>query len=117
MRTFIIAFILLSATSTYAQQFLPGSFIDNTYRGSMLNKIHPGDSTSKKKWFFSKYSGISTSFSFFKGGSATVVSVPVGLQLNRRLNDNLYAFAGVSVAPAYVNFNRSFISTEANKFT
>ncbi|HSU50046.1 MAG TPA: hypothetical protein VLJ41_05635 [Segetibacter sp.] len=117
MRTFIIAFILLSATSTYAQQFLPGSFIDNTYRGSMLNKIHQGDSTSKKKWFFSKYSGISTSFSFFKGGSATVVSVPVGLQLNRRLNDNLYAFAGVSVAPAYVNFNRSFISTEANKFT
>jgi hypothetical protein len=30
--------------------------------------------------------------------------------VNRRINDNISAFAGVSVAPAYINFNRSFMS-------
>jgi hypothetical protein len=56
----------------------------------------------------SKYTGISTSFSFFKGGNATIVSAPLGLQLNRRLNNNLFAFAGVSAAPSYVNFRSSY---------
>ncbi|MGI8638034.1 MAG: hypothetical protein ACR2KZ_21770 [Segetibacter sp.] len=116
MRTLILITILLSATSIHAQQLLPASFIDNTYRGSLANNVYQADISAKKKWFFSKYSGISTSFTFFKGGNATVVSAPVGLQLNRRLNNNLYAFAGVSVAPAYVNFNRSFMTTDATKF-
>ena len=71
--------------------------------------------SQNKKWFLTKYSGISTSFSFFKGGNATVFAVPVGLQINRRLNDNFYAFAGVSAAPAYINFNRSFLSGNGSK--
>ncbi len=116
MRTLILITILLSATSIHAQQLLPASFIDNTYRGSLADNVYQADISAKKKWFFSKYSGISTSFTFFKGGNATVVSAPVGLQLNRRLNNNLYAFAGVSVATAYVNFNRSFMTTDATKF-
>jgi hypothetical protein len=37
------------------------------------------------------------------------------LQLNRRLNNNYYAFAGISAAPAYINFNRSFLFSDANK--
>ena len=118
MRTLVLVTILLiSVTSLHAQQFLPGSFIDNNYRGGMLNKVYQSDSSAKKKkWFFSNYSGISTSFTSFKGGTATVVSAPIGLQLNRTINNNLYAFAGVSVAPAYVNFNRTFMTTDANKF-
>jgi hypothetical protein len=115
MRLIIFITLLLSVFTLQAQRFLPGSFIDNGYRGSFANNINPNDSTAKKKWFISKYSGISTSFTFFKGGNATVVSAPLGLQLNRRLNNNLYAFAGVSVAPAYINFNRSFINSDFNK--
>jgi hypothetical protein len=115
MRTIIFISILLSVTGLKAQRFLPGSFIDNTYRGGVISAVRQNDSASKKKWLFSKYSGISTSFTFFKGGSATVVSAPIGLQLNRRLNNNLYAFAGVSVAPAYVNFNQSFMTADFNK--
>jgi hypothetical protein len=120
MRTIIFITLLLSFSGLQAQRFLPGSFvpggfIDPTYRGSLLNNIRSNDSTSNKKWFVSKYTGISTSFSFFKGGSATVVSVPLALQLNRRLNNNLFAFAGVSVAPAYVNFNQSFMTADFNK--
>lgn len=114
MRTFIfISFFIITATAD-AQTFVPGSFIDNSYRGSLLNNFQVNDSAFKKKWFVSKYGGISTGFSFFKGGNATFVSAPVGLQLNRRLNNNLFAFAGVSAAPSYVNFN-SFMNTGFNK--
>lgn len=115
MRTIIIVALLVSFTGLKAQSFIPGSFIDNAYRGSFANNIHLNDSTAKKKWFVSKYSGISTSFTFFKGGNATVVAAPMGLQLNRRLNNNLYAFAGVSVAPAYVSFHSSFMNNNVNK--
>ena len=115
MRLIILITLLLSVSGLQAQRFLPGSFIDNGYRGSFANNINLNDSTAKKKWFLSKYSGISTSFTFFKGGNATVISAPLGLQLNRRLNNNLYAFAGVSIAPAYINFNRSFMASDFNK--
>jgi hypothetical protein len=115
MRIVILFTLLLSASALQAQRFLPGSFIDNNYRGSFVNSLRVNDSTAKKKWFVSKYSGISTSFSFFNGGNATVVSAPIGVQLNRRLNNNLFAFAGVSVAPAYINFNQSFMSGDFSK--
>ena len=64
----------------------------------------------KKKWFLTSYSNVGVGFNFFNGGTATVVSAPIGLQLNRQLNNNLYAFTGVSLAPTYVNFNRAFLS-------
>lgn len=115
MRIVILVALLLSVSALKAQTFLPGSFIDYNYRGSLMNNLRVNDNIANKKWFFSKYSGISTTFSFFRGGSATVVSVPIGLQLNRTLNNNLYAFAGVSLAPAYVNFNQSFLSADFNK--
>ena len=53
----------------------------------------------RKKWFLTSYSNIGIGLSFFNGRTATIVSAPVGLQLNHELNNNLYAFAGVSLAP------------------
>jgi hypothetical protein len=82
-------------------QTLKQSFKDSSY------SIQP---TQKKKWFLTSSSSIGIGFNFFNGGTATVVSAPVGLQLNHQLNNNLYAFTGVSLAPTYVNFNRSFLS-------
>ncbi|WP_315815089.1 hypothetical protein [Paraflavitalea speifideaquila] len=70
--------------------------------------IIPDSSNAKKKWSLSKYGGISTGFSFFNGGQATFLSAPIGIQLNRRLNNNLYAFTGLSIAPSYLNFNNGF---------
>src|SRR5437762_13611754 len=70
-----------------------------------------------KKWFLTSYSNIGIGFNFFNGGTATVVSAPVGLQLNRQLNNNLYAFTGVSLAPTYVNFNHSFLSPGIKPYT
>jgi hypothetical protein len=114
MRVAVVLVIMMTSITLKAQTFFPGSFVDYTQRQPFLNKNF-NDSALNKKWFLNKYSGISTSFSFFRGGNATTIAIPVGLQLNRRLNNNLYAFAGVSVAPAYVNFNRSFISADINK--
>jgi hypothetical protein len=51
----------------------------------------------------------------WKGGYATVVAAPIGLQLNRSINNNVSAFAGVSVAPAYINFGQRFMNTDINK--
>lgn len=115
MRTIIIIAIMFSVTALKAQTFLPGSFPGYTQRAAFANNIRLDDSLSKKKWSLSRYSGLSTSFTFFKGGNATIVAAPLGLQLNRRLTDNLFAFANVSVAPAYINFNRSFINMDFNK--
>jgi hypothetical protein len=111
----IILFTLLLSVSGLSAQLLPGSFINNAYRGGFAHNVAGSDSAPGKKWFISKYSSISTSFTFFKGGSATVVAAPMGLQLNRRLNNNLYAFTGISLAPAYVNFNRSFLAADFSK--
>src|SRR4051812_112154 len=117
MRNYIlIAILLFTVSAVNAQAFLPGSFIDYGYRGNPARNINFRDSSTNKKWFVSKYSGLSMSYSFFKGGNATVISAPLGLQLNRRLNNNLFAFAGVSVAPSYVNFNSSFMNSNFNKF-
>ena len=90
-------------------------FNNSAQRPLFARGINANDSAFNKKWFVTHYAGVSTSFSFYKGGNATVVSAPIGLQLNRRLNDNLYAFAGVSVAPAYINYNQTFLNPNINK--
>jgi hypothetical protein len=89
-------------------------YIQRETFGNNIRSIE--SSTSDKKWFVTSYTGISSGFNFFNGANATVLAVPIGLQLNRRLNNNLYAFTGVSLAPAYTNFNRSFLSSDFNKY-
>ena len=107
--------LIVLTTTLQAQTYLPGSFIDNSYRGALANNIHFNDSSSQKKWFLTRYTGISASYSFYKGGQASVISAPLAVQLNRRLNDNLYAFAGVTLVPSYINFRQSFVTADFNK--
>jgi hypothetical protein len=114
MRIIFTLFVLIFATSLKAQ-IVPLSFMDYTQRAAYANHHQFKDSIANKKWFLTSYSGISTSFVFYKGGNATLLSAPLGLQLNKRLNNNLYAFAGVSAAPAYINFNNAFLSANINK--
>ena len=115
MRIIFTLIILVLVTSLKAQTAVPLSFMNYKQRAAFSNNDHIKDSIANKKWFVSMYSGISAGFVFYKGGNATVLSAPVGLQLNRRLNNNLYAFAGVSAAPAYINFNNAFSSAGINK--
>lgn len=103
---YLLLFVFILGAGSAGAQIVPATFINNNYRGAALSSI-PSDS-SKKKWSVSKYSGINTSFSFFKGGNAMAISAPLGLQLNRLIRPNLYAFAGVSFMPSYINFNGSY---------
>ena len=112
----ILLFVLLIfSTGIKAQIFPPFGFTDHSQQLSFGNPHFADSTSSHNRWFFSHYSSVSTGFSFFNGGSARFLAVPFGLQLNRRLNNNLYAFAGVSAAPAYINFNRSFLSPDFSK--
>ncbi len=116
MRFFLILTILISAATVKAQSYLPLNFMDYSQRAAFAHHNRGNDSIADKKWFVSTYAGVSTSFTFYRGGNATIFSAPLSLQLNRRLNNNLYAFAAVSAAPAYVNFNNTFLTTDVNKF-
>ncbi|GAA3951255.1 hypothetical protein GCM10022209_55630 [Chitinophaga oryziterrae] len=58
-----------------------------------------------KKWFVTKYAGVSSGFVAFKGGSSSFLSVPLALQVNRQLTNNLYAFGSVSIAPYIFRYN------------
>jgi hypothetical protein len=115
MRTILIILILHFATAVKSQTTLPVSNMYHLQQRSFAGNILLKDSIPAKKWFVSKYFGISTSFGVFNGSTATVLSVPVGLQLNYRLSNNWYAFAGVAMAPAYINFNQSFLNTNSTK--
>jgi hypothetical protein len=114
MRITLLAFIFLSSVLVKAQTSSSIRLIDSLQKGTHENNSHAIKSAWNKKWFFSTYSGISTGFNFFRGSNAMVVAAPLGLELNRKLNDNLYAFAGIAITPAYVNFNRSFLSSNVN---
>ena len=112
-----IVFTLIATVlfiSLKAQTVLPGSFQNNIHEKVFDNK-NLYDSSAQKKWFLTKYTGIIAGYSFFRGGNAAVVAAPIGLQLNRRLNNNLYAFSGVSIAPAYINFNHALLYNDFNK--
>lgn len=116
MRPILLLVLMICAVGVKAQTFMPGNFMGSTYGRSLYRNSYLLDSSrSEKKWSLTPYGFISSDFYLFRGGNISLVSVPVGLQLNRRLSNNLYAFAGVSAAPAYVNFGRSFLSGDFNK--
>ncbi len=105
---FILAFSI-TTISLRAQTQLPLNFANYSQHQAYNNYHLSGDSNSlNKKWSFNKYMAVSTSFGFYNGGNSSAFSVPIGLQVNRRLNNNLFAFAAVSVAPTYFTSNRSF---------
>ena len=111
MRLFILVITLFFFVPAKSQTILSPGMGVYPQSTNFLNNSQTHDSLSTpKKWFFSTYSGLSTSVSFFKGGNATIFSAPMGLQLNRRLNNNLYAFANVTVAPSYISINPSYLT-------
>jgi hypothetical protein len=114
-RIILFAAILLATVAVKAQ--MPLSFGATNYMHPAFRHFsQAGDSnTTQKKWFFSKYAGLSTGFVAFNGGSGTYLSAPIGVQINRQLNNNLYAFAGVSVTPFYFHYNNAFYQPGINK--
>ena len=112
---FIVMFIVMAfATGLQAQTILPGSFQNNRYGSSFAPHKNSYDSGATKKWFVTRYTGITAGYRFFHGSGASFVAAPISFQLNHMLTNNLYAFAGITAAPTYINFNRAF-TTGLNK--
>lgn len=114
MQKLFIAALLLASAAVKAQSVLPAAA--NKQLQTVAPAVAQEDAVKAKNWFITRYAGINTGFSFFKGGNAFVTSMPVGVQLNRRITNNVYAFAGVQVAPSYINFNQSFLNTGLGKY-
>jgi hypothetical protein len=110
MRLFFLCLLVsVSYLSPKAQTHLPVAAMNYAQWMPFPTYSLTADSLhSNQKWFFSPYSSISAGFGYFNGAGASFVSAPVGLQLTRELNNNVYAFAGVSVAPTFFSFNRAF---------
>ncbi|MEO6455610.1 MAG: hypothetical protein ABIN97_16130 [Ginsengibacter sp.] len=115
MRIIFTFVIMVLANALKAQIILPGSFQNNAYGYTSAVTKSVYDSSRPKKWFLTTYTGINAGYSFFRHGGASYVAAPMGVQLNRRLSNNLYAFTGVTAAPSYFNFNRAFVTTDLNK--
>ncbi len=118
MRVLLIFLVVITSVSLKAQTpLLPGG-MNYSQRNDLTHYPSISDSSYRgKKWSLHKYAGISASYGYFNGGSGTVLSVPVGLQLNRRLTNNLYAFAGVEAAPAFTSFNQAFVNSNGYKYS
>ena len=110
----VLGVLIIILAETKAQNFVGGGFGNYRFRPTSLRQ---NDSSTNKKWSLNKYSGISTSFVGWKGGYATIFSAPLALQLNRKISDNVFAFAGVSVSPAYINFHQNFLTTDVSKYS
>ncbi len=111
MRTVITSLLLLLIFSAKAQMYMPASLFGFQHNLT----LQPDKIAANKKWQLYRYSGLTTGFSFFNGGSAAVFSVPFGIQLNRQLSNNWIAFANVNAAPSFINFNHSFVNNNFSK--
>jgi hypothetical protein len=116
MRIIIFILAITSFISVRAQTLLPVSGINYMQQGAFSHyNLMNHSNRLQKKWSVSTYGGMGAGVGFFNGGNVAFLHSEMGLQLNRRLNNNLYAFAGVSAAPVFFNFNRSFSNADLYK--
>ena len=105
-----------------------GKVIAQTFLSTPLTTVNPFASMSmpdyedyqqsrqfSQKWFVTHYASVSAGTIFYPGSTAFYVSAPIGWQLNRQLNHNLYAFGGVYAAPTVTSFNTGFMNSPYNK--
>ncbi|PWT70669.1 MAG: hypothetical protein C5B59_19900 [Bacteroidetes bacterium] len=107
-------FCLNTKAQTY---FAPSFYNSNFIQWTPLPENIPGISSgaSNQKWFVSKYMALQAGSAFYPWGNAFVLSAPIGVQVSRKINNNLYGFGGVYVAPTYTNFSQTFMNPSINK--
>ncbi len=113
-----IAGICLSCLVSKAQNYIPGMATGiNMVQWTPFpdyDQIRQARD-SRQKWFTSTYAGVSVGTLFYPTGTAYTVSAPIGIQLNRQLNKNLYAFGGVYLAPTVTSFYHNFMDPSMNR--
>lgn len=114
-RITLLAAILVSAVVVKAQTPLTFGTVDPMHPAFRHFRQIGDTNNHNKKWIFTKTASISSGFMAFKGGSGYFISAPIGVQVYRSLNKNVYAYAGLSVAPTYFNLNNAFFQPGINK--
>ncbi|MFB6454687.1 hypothetical protein ACE38W_05390 [Chitinophaga sp. Hz27] len=114
-RAIIFIAVLMCAIAGKAQLPYYGGM--EPYTPSILRHTAPvADSNGHaKKWSVTKYTGISTGFIAFKGGSGSYLSAPMALQVNRRITDNVYAFGSLSATPYTMRMSGAMFQPVMNK--
>src|SRR5688572_19672136 len=105
----ILGFVFCSVVCT-AQAYRQSALTGYTPMGiggasHLMNQPAPD-----KKWFTTASVGVSAGFAGGSGGQGSFLAVPLSIQINRRINNNLYAYAGIGIAPGYSNFNNNFLT-------
>ena len=109
-------FLILSsvmATSLTAQQ--PGNIVLPAV--SPLLTMQPGAVTrniTSSNWSVTSYSGITAGTFLLPGRATSYLSPLAGVQVNRRLGNHLYAFAGATVAPLFFNASNVYSNHPVN---
>jgi hypothetical protein len=107
MRRLLLSASLLVSGWCSAQSFFPGSLpYQRWYPGTSPWAQLDSNVAVKKKWSLQPYGGLSAGMLFWKGGNASYLSAPIGLQLTRSLSPRVFAFASVSAAPSLVRFGQ-----------
>jgi hypothetical protein len=83
--------ILLPATAVFDHQYSPDSQVRLHYR------------SASPKWFLSSGGSLVSSIAFYRGTPIGMMALPVGIQLNRRISNHLYAYANLSAVPTFLN--------------
>ncbi len=117
MRTTLTFLSIFFLTSVNAQTLLPGT-IQKLMMDHTVSFYDRGgyDSGSVHKWFVTPYAGITTGYGFFRNSGSFFLTVPIGVQLNRRVSNNVYAFSRITVAPVIMNFNQPLHYSYFSKF-
>ncbi len=115
MRAGWVVLVMMLATAGKAQVMMPGRAVTGPNAPASFQNTRMFPNNANPKWTVSHYTGLSMGYQFFKGGSATVISAPLAWQLSRQLTHHVYAFGGVTVAPAYVNINSAIRSADVFK--
>jgi len=115
LRALIFTAILMSAMAAKAQY--PLSYgMQHNLQPAFGNPGQVADTNYlQKKWFITKYAGITTGFVGFKGGSSSFLSAPLEYQINRQFTNNIFAFGGVSVTPSLLQYNGAFYQPGIDK--
>jgi hypothetical protein len=115
IRAIIFTAFFLPAMATKAQVTSFSSAQNSTQAAARAPQQERDTNYLPKKWFITKYAGISAGFVAFKGGSGNFLSAPLELLLNRQLTNNLYAFGGVSATPYLLQYNGAFYQPGVDK--
>ena len=109
MRILIVMAFIFSVAAVQAQTPLTSHLLNDS-------------NALQKKWSVSMYSGVMAETGWWNNGRTSFLAPAIGLQLKRRLNNNLYAFAAVSTGPAFfyggqtfnqVDYHNNFMTTPA----